>query len=69
MSTRTAKITAEEVARRLEILADTRHSIEMEGGSVPADTEAVHQRWAHGEITLEEMRAEIDRLYPTSAPR
>lgn len=69
MSTNNAPITPAEVARRLEILADTRHSIEMEGGSIPADTAAVQLKWAHGEITLEEMGAEIDRLYPTAAPR
>lgn len=67
MSIKTAPLAPEEVARRLEILADTRHSIEMEGGTVPADTEAVFQRWARGEVTLEEMGAEVRRLYPSTA--
>lgn len=58
-------IADDEFERRLEILSDTRHSIEMDGGRIPADAEAVLQRWARGELTLHEMRSEIARLYPT----
>ncbi|MFF2389148.1 antitoxin VbhA family protein [Agromyces sp. NPDC058104] len=70
MNVKPASISPDEFARRLEILADTRHSIELDGGSVPADAEAVHQQWANGEITLVEMREAIGRLYPsTFTPR
>ncbi|WP_454778713.1 antitoxin VbhA family protein [Georgenia muralis] len=49
------RISPEEQARREQYVAEVRHSTEMEGGRSDDASRDLQDRWARGEITLEEL--------------
>ncbi len=70
----TLKITEQERAKRLNDVAEALASVRLEGLEPGHDVQAIYQRFADGEITLEEARTEVefvhDRKYgPVSVPR
>lgn len=64
-----ATITAAEAARRRAIVEDARHSTALEGGRSTDEVHAIQDRWASGEITLDELDALVLELHPTLAPQ
>lgn len=62
-------ITPAEAQQRRAIIADARHSTELEGGRSSDEARAIQDRWAAGNITLEEYGAQIAALRPSLADR
>ena len=62
-------ITPAESARRRATLDAVRHSSALEGGRSSDDVHAAQDRWAAGEITLDELDVIVLKLHPTSAPQ
>lgn len=61
------QISAAEQARRQEALRQIRHSTEMEGGRTSDAERAEQDRWARGEITIEEGIAAAKARVQTAA--
>ncbi len=62
MATSTQTITPAEAVRRRLVVDESRHSTELEGGRSSDEARAIQDRWADGEISLEEYGAQVAAL-------
>lgn len=69
MATSTQTITPAEAVRRRLVVDESRHSTELEGGRSSDEARAIQDRWADGEISLEEYGAQVAALRPSRADR
>ncbi len=61
-----SNLSPEERAERHQILFEIRASSALEGGRSSDEAHALQDRWADGEITLDELHELIDELHPTT---
>ncbi len=59
----TLKITGQELAKRLDEVRQALASIRLEGLEPGHDAHSVYRRYVDGELTLEQIGAEIDALH------
>lgn len=63
---RNAQLSEDERAYRQQIVDETRASIAFVGGRTSGLTHAVQDQWVRGDLTLNEMTAEIRRAHPST---
>ncbi len=68
-TTKTTQLTEAERAQRQQIVDETRTSTALEGGRASDLTHAAQDRWVRGELTFDEMAAEVKRAHPSTADR
>ena len=66
-TTTTTQLTEIERARRQQIVDETRTSTALEGGRSSDAVHSLQDRWVRGELTRQEMSAEVRRLHPSTA--
>jgi hypothetical protein len=59
----TLKITEQERAKRLDQVRQALASVRLEGLEPGDDAQSIYQRYVDGELTLEQMGAEIEALH------
>lgn len=69
MQTRATQLTDTERMRRQQIIDEARTMTELEGGRSSDEVRALQDQWVRGELTRQEMSAEVRRLRPSIADR
>ncbi len=67
--TKTTQLTDAERMRRQQIIDEARTMTELEGGRSSDEVRALQDQWVRGELTRQEMSAEVRRLRPSIADR
>ncbi|WP_065961560.1 antitoxin VbhA family protein [Curtobacterium sp. UCD-KPL2560] len=67
--TKTTQLSDTECLRRQQIIDEARTSTELEGGRSSDEVHALQDRWVRGELTWQEVGAEVRRLHSSSADR
>lgn len=68
-TTKTTALSEAECARRQQIVDETRTSTALEGGRASDLTHSAQDRWVRGELTFDEMAAEVRHAHPSTADR